>query len=182
MMNLFERDSSTNTSLLSLDPLGEDFRDSDDVARLKGLLLWLAWDCGLTVNLQKPFRESPEAGEQRLKQNAMILALAQIILSDDAVIYEARQSIGNLTSIEMEWLKDIQRLADNCATLRGDVPALQKGENAESGDIAFHRTSQDWIVRLVASRSGNKVSLIALREDKSRLIYRADHLAVAQLA
>lgn len=183
MLNLFERDPpASNTSLLSLEPLGEDFRDSDDVARLKGLLLWLAWDCGLRLNLQKPFRENPEAGEQRLKQNAMILALAQIILSDEAVIDEARQSIGGLTSIELDWLKDIQRLSDDCAMHRGNVPALRQGENAEAGDIAFHRTAQDWIVRMVASRNGNKVSLIALREDKPRLIYRADHLAVAQLS
>ncbi|TCB20745.1 hypothetical protein E0J02_07060 [Rhizobium leguminosarum bv. viciae] len=182
MLNLFERDSSTDTSLLSLEPLGEDFRESDDVARLKGLLLWLAWDCGLTLNLQKPFRESPEAGEQRLKQNAMILALAQIILSDEVVIHEARQSIGGLTSIELEWLQDIQRLADDCAALGRDVPALQKGENAEAGDIAFHRTAQDWIIRMVAGRNGNKVSLVALREDKPRLTYRADHLAVTQLS
>lgn len=183
MLNLFERDPSTsNTSLLSLEPLGEDFRESDDVARLKGLLLWLAWDCGLTMNLQKSFRESPEAGEQRLKQNAMVLALAQIILSDQAVIQEARQSIGGLTTIELDWLKDIQKLADDCATFRGDVPKLQKGESAEAGDLAFHRTAQDWIVRMVASRNGNKVSLVALNEDKPRLVYRADHLAVTQLS
>jgi hypothetical protein len=44
--NIFEGDPPAQyVSLLSLDALGEDFCDSDDVARLKGLLLWLAWDC-----------------------------------------------------------------------------------------------------------------------------------------
>jgi hypothetical protein len=125
--------------------------------------------------------ESPEAREQRLKQNAMMLALSQIILSDEAVIDEARQSIGGLTAGELDWLKDIRRLADQCTTLRAGVASLREGETAEAGDVAFHRTTDDWAVRMVAGRNGSKVSLVSLREDKPRLTYLAEHLAVAQL-
>jgi len=183
MLNIFEREPSTlSASLLSLEALGEDFRDSDDVARLKGLLLWLAWDCGLSLNLHKPFRESPEAWDQRLKQNAMIVALAQVILSDETVIDEAQQSIGSFTTGELDWLRDIRRLADRCAILRADIRTLRRGESAEAGDIAFHKTAQDWIVRMVAGRNGSKISLVALKENKPRLTYLADHLAVASLS
>ena len=183
MLNIFEREPSTlSASLLSLEALGEDFRDSDDVARLKGLLLWLAWDCGLTLNLHKPFRESPEAWDQRLKHNAMIVALAQVILSDETVIDEARQSIGSFTTGELDWLRGIRQLADKCATLRADMGTLRRGELAEAGDIAFHRTAEDWIVRMVAGRNGSKISLVALKENKPRLTYLADHLAVASLS
>lgn len=42
MFNLFERNpSSGGASLLNLKPLGEEFQESDDLARLKGLVLWL---------------------------------------------------------------------------------------------------------------------------------------------
>jgi hypothetical protein len=181
MLNIFEREPSTS-SLLSLEALGEEFRESDDVARLKGLLLWLAWDCGLTLNLHKPFRESPEAWDQRLKHNAMIVALAQVILSDETVIDEARQSIGSFTTGELDWLRDIRRLADRFATLRVEAGALRQGESAEVGDIAFHKTAEDWIVRMVAGRNGTKISLVVLKETKPRLTYLADHLAVASLS
>lgn len=181
MLNIFEREPSTS-SLLSLEALGEEFSESDDVARLKGLLLWLAWDCGLTLNLHKPFRESPEAWEQRLKRNAMIVALAQVVLSDETVIDEARESIGSFTTGELDWLRDIRRLADSFATLRADKGALRRGELAEAGDIAFHMTAEDWIVRMVAGRNGGKISLVVLKENKPRLTYLADHLAVASLS
>ncbi|WP_419695401.1 hypothetical protein ACN2CC_02015 [Mesorhizobium muleiense] len=182
MFNLFERDPATqNASLLQLEPLGEDFYDSDEIARLKGLLLWLAWDCGLTMNLQKPNWETPEACEQRLKQNAMVLALAQIVGSDETVAETARHSIGGLTTSELDWLRDIQRYADNCFNLSGNLQTLRQGEHAEPGDLAFHRTAENWIVRLVASRNGNKVALISLKKEKPRISFLAAHLAIGQL-
>ena len=55
-------------SLLHLEAFNE-LQDSDDVSRLKGLLLWLAWDCGLTVDLNKPFMETREQCEKRLMGN-----------------------------------------------------------------------------------------------------------------
>ncbi|TCU21801.1 hypothetical protein EV130_110145 [Rhizobium azibense] len=179
MFNLFEGEAVTQSaSLLHLQPLGEDFYDSDEVARLKGLLLWLAWDCGLTMNLQKPHWETPEACEQRMKQNAMVLALAQTIGSDGTVTETARQSIGGLTSSELDWLKDIQRLADICSNVGQNQLPLRQGEAAEAGDIAFHRTAENWIARIVAGRNGNKVVLMALKKDKPRVSYQAAHLTV----
>ncbi|WP_117195164.1 phospholipase D-like domain-containing protein [Rhizobium terrae] len=182
MFNLFERDSGAeNASLLHLAPLGEDFYDSDDLAMLKGLLLWLAWDCGLTMNLQKPQWETPEACEERLRQNAMVLALAQMIGSDETVIETAGQSIGGLAASELDWLRDIQRLADACSLSSTNLQQLRQGETAEQGDMAFHRTIENWIVRLVASRNGNKVALVSLKKDKPRIPYIAAHLAVGKL-
>ena len=145
MFNLFERSShNERASLLHLDPLGEAFHESDDIARLKGLVLWLAWDCGLTLDLKKPFHESREGLEQRLRRNAMMLALAQMIRADDVVIDEARQSIGSLTSTEMIWLTGIQQLADQCATLRQHPSGLYPAQKAEPGDIAIHRSLDSW--------------------------------------
>ena len=177
MLNLFEGKSS----LLHLDALGEDFQQSDDVARLKGLVLWLAWDCGLTMDLFKPFMESREDLDQRLRRNAMVLALVQMIQADDVIIDEARQSIGSLTSTEMGWLKDVQRLAHQCESIRQDVSTLRRAEGAEAGDIAVHRKLNGWDLRMVASRGGNRISLIRLAKDNDRLTYTTEHLAVARL-
>lgn len=131
MFNLFEGTSS----LLHLHASGKEFQHSDEVARLKGLVLWLAWDCELTMDLHKPFMETPEELRERLRRNAMVLALAQMIESDDVVVDEARQTIGSLTSSEMGWLKEVQWLADPCEKLRRDRRGLGLARKPQPGDI-----------------------------------------------
>jgi len=56
----------------------------------------------------------------------MIVALAQVILSDETVVDEAQQSIGSFTTGELDWLRDIRQLADKCATLRADMGTLRR--------------------------------------------------------
>ena len=177
MLTLFEG----RTSLLHLESLGEDFEHSDDVARLKGLLLWLAWDCRLALDLQKPFMESPEELKDRLRRNAMLLALAQTIRTDEVVIDEARQSIGGLTSSDLDWLKELQVLAAHCDAMHPNSSECQPSQEAQPGDIAIHKSMKNWDLRVVASRSGRNVSLIRLSKDKERNTYRSKYLRVIRL-
>ena len=182
MFNLSERNAlEDHSSLLHLAPLGDEFQGSDDVARLKGLVLWLAWDCRLTLNLYKPFNERREDLNERLRRNAMVLALAQMMRADEVVIDEARQSIGSLTSSELDWLTDIQRLAERCTALKKDHESLKPADKAKPGDIAVHKTLEDWDLRVVASSGGNRISLICLTKDKEQIVYRPEHLAVLPL-
>lgn len=177
MLTLFEGKSS----ILNLSPLGNEFETSDDIARMKGLLLWLAWDCGLTLDLQKPFMESPKQLQLRLRQNAMVLALAQMVEADECVIEEARQSIGVLTSTEMDWLKEVLRIADECEYLGKSDEALLPASAAEPGDIAVHKTLKDWPLRIVVSSDESQVSLVRLTSGKDRTIFKPAHLMVARL-
>lgn len=177
MFTLFEGQSS----LLRLDTLGEEFKNSDDVARLKGLALWLAWDCGLTMNLQKPFMESPEDQKKRLRRNAMVLALAQMIQGDDVVFDEARQSIGSLTSSEMAWLKEVERIAQQCESVCRDHASLRPAARSEPGDIAIHKKIAGWQLRIVSGSGGNRVYLMRLNRDNDRLAFASEQLAVARL-
>src|SRR5947209_6294386 len=73
--------------------------------------------------------------------------------------------------------------ADRQKLEQGIVP-LERRRFGMLGPIwlAFHRTAEDWIVRMVAGRNGGKISLVALKENKPRLTYLADHLAVASLS
>ena len=176
MLTLFEG----KESLLHLKGF-DDFGHSDDMARLKGLLVWLAWDCGLIVDLRKPFMETSEQLEARLRRNAMMLALAQAVGSDDDVIDEARQSIGSLTIGELDWLSALERLATECATLKQGGLELQPAESAEPGDIAVHRSVQNWDLRVVVSSDGQYVSLMRLGRDKNRVSYLPGHLGVVHL-
>lgn len=182
MFSLFERNASDRQcSLLNLNPLGADFEQSDDVARLKGLVLWLAWDCGLTMKPERPFMESREELDMRLQRNAMMLALAQMIRDDEVVIDEARQSIGSLSSTELQWLTDVERLASRCNELRHDESSLKAAAEAEAGDIAVHRKFNNWELRVVASGDEKSVELIRLAREKESVRYRPDHLAVIRI-
>ena len=111
----------------------------------------------------------------------MVLALAQMIRVDEVVIDEARQSIETLTSSEMDWLKDIQWLAERCETLRLDQSSWQPAEQAEPGAIAVHRHIGDWDLRLVASRNDRRVSLVRLAKDDDRIAFAPKHLAVTHV-
>ena len=155
MHTLFER----KQSLLHLENL-DALADSDDVGRLKGLLVWLAWEYGLTMNLKKPFMETRGQLEARLRGNAMMLALAQGIQSDEVAIDEARQSIGARSSGELDWLEDLTRLAAECGALKDGSVDLQPGHTAEPGDIAVHTKIAHWDLRVVLSRDDQYVSLV----------------------
>jgi len=168
-------------SLLRLENL-DAFANSDDVGRLKGLIVWLAWEYGLTVNLKKPFGETREQLEARLIGNAMMLALAQGAWSDEVAIDEARQSIGAQSSSEFDWLEELARLATECGTLKDGLVDLQPGDTAQPGDIAVHKNSEKWDLRVVVSRDHQNVSLICLDRNKDKISYRHEHLRVARLA
>ena len=176
MYTLFEG----KTSLLHLNSLGEEFTHSDDVARLKGLLVWLAWDCGLVLDLQKPFMESLEQLETRLRRNAMMLALAQAVETDNVVIDEARQSIGSLSASEMDWLKSFHALARQCDAIRRGDTELHTPDDAKPGDIALHKTIKNWDLRIVKS-SARIVSLVKLVRTNDVASYTPDYLMIARL-
>ncbi|MEZ5560329.1 MAG: hypothetical protein R3E86_17510 [Pseudomonadales bacterium] len=177
MFSLFEG----KTSLLHMEALGEELAASEDVARLKGLLLWLAWDCGLLFDLDKPFMETPEKQAARLKTNAMLLALAQSVQADEQVTEEAQQSIGIFTTSDMDWLNVVRGLATQCdAAKRGEL-AARSADEAEPGDVAIHRNIQNWDLRVVAGARGNAVSLIKLTRAKERVDYMPEHLLTTKL-
>jgi len=152
-------------SLLHLEKVGEKYANSDELARLKGLLIWLAWDCGKILAFQKPFNESREDLDKRLVNNAMLLALAQTIEQDEITILEARQSIGTLTTTELEWLKALQTFATECAKFSRSRPDIYPVKKVEPGDVAVHKTINDADLRIVAS-VGQHVSLVKLSRDK----------------
>ncbi|MDE2817823.1 MAG: hypothetical protein OXK81_14160 [Chloroflexota bacterium] len=176
MHTLFER----KESLLHLESLSE-LADSDDVGRLKGLLIWLAWEYGLAVNLKRPFMETKEQLEARLRGNAMMLALAQAIRSDEIAIDEARQSIRTQTSSELEWLEELIKLAGECGALKDGLVNLQPGSAAQPGDIAVHTSIENWDLRVVMSRDDEYVSLVSLDRDKGKISYMHENLGVTKL-
>ena len=176
-MSLFEG----KTSLLQPESLGEEFAQSDDVARLKGLLLWLAWDCGLDIIFTKPFMENNESLKLRLKQNAMLLALIQAVQSDKTVVDEAKQSISGLRQGELDWLKNTLELAEKCEAIKADYSKYRAVDEPSPGDVAVHRTLANNCLRFVNHADSSLVSLIRLGKKKDSVVFQANHVRVLRL-
>ncbi|KCZ83533.1 hypothetical protein HAD_13064 [Hyphomonas adhaerens MHS-3] len=177
MFSLFEGEQS----LLHLEGLGEEIQSSDDVARLKGLLLWLAWDCRLAMDLRKQFNESQESLNSRLERNAMVLALAQMAHSEDVVLEEAEESIGGFSSSDKSWLRNIDSLSQWCLAVRKNSSKNTWPEGAEPGDVALSRNIKSWDLRIVATSTPSRLSLIKLSKDNTSLRFKPTHLDIARL-
>ena len=112
----------------------------------------------------------------------MMLALAQSIQSDDLVIEEARQSIGSYPVGELDWLEELTNLAIECRKLQDGEVELQPAVAAQPGDVAVHKSKQNWDLRVVVSSDNQYISLIRLGREKDPIMYTSGHLGVAQLA
>ena len=177
MLSLFEGE----VSLLHLESLGDELATSEDVARLKGLLLWLAWDCGLRFDPVRPFMETPEREAIRLDTNAMLLALVQSINADEQVTEEAQQSIGVFSSGSVEWIDAMRGVANLCDAAKRQALTLPTVEEAEPGIVAIHQSIRNWDLRLVAGARGKAISLINLSRVKPRIEYMPEHLLFTRI-
>ena len=176
MYSLFEGEQS----LLNLGN-ADELEFSDDLARLKGLLIWLAWETGYTLDLYKPFMETDEQQQTRLQRNAMLVALAQTIQSDDVVIHEARLSIGAISSGELEWFRYLTELDNACQKIKDGEVDLLPSRSANPGDVAFHRTIQNWSLRIVLGSDNANIRMMKLSKLDTTCEYRHEKIGVTRL-
>ncbi|ACM21208.1 hypothetical protein Geob_2864 [Geotalea daltonii FRC-32] len=157
----------------------EDLADADELARLKGLILWLAWDSGIRVTLKKPYQESSEERDERVRTNALMVALAQVIKGDKVVEEEAKASIGPMSSSEMDWLNWVLATGE---TLHGMVidPGLMIGaKSAGLGGIALVPSKPDLGVRVILREDATKTSLVYFAASKDHIAYQTKVIKTA---
>lgn len=166
-----------------MEKLSGELVTSEDVARLKGMLLWLAWDSGVHFEQQKRFMETHEEEIERLETNVMLLALAQTVRQDEIAIEEAHQSIGGISTYgNLDWIDGVHSLATKCDAIRRGEAPLPPAEAAKTGDIVIRRNIQSENLRIVASvKDDGIVSMFkfSLAEEKDQL--RSKYLLTANL-
>ena len=173
MFSLIENEPS----LLHMEKLGDELVTSEEVARLKGMLLWLAWDCGVHFEQRKPFKETFEMEVERLETNAMLLALAQTVQQDELVIEEARQSIGGLG-----WIDGVHSIAIKCDAIRNRESPVHSAEAVKPGDVVIRRNYQSENLRIVASvRDDGIVSMFKFSLPEERDQLRSKYLLTTNL-
>lgn len=138
----------------------------DEFARLRGLVLWLAWDCGLRFVPPKELNELPEEEQERLRVKALMVSLAQLVRDDEVVMEEARQSIGPLCSSDLDWLNWIFAADKALARMAEGLNTTSVGTEAKKGDIAFIEAAPQLGARLILGLDGGKVNLAFFDKEK----------------
>jgi hypothetical protein len=165
-------------SLRQLDQIDPELSESDDIARLKGLLIWLAWDCGVRFRVTSSFMESPEELTDRLERNAMLLALSQVVKSDNVAIDEAKECIGGLSSGELDWLTKFLVIGKRIEAISNGVFSPPPASKVSPGDLAIPTKVPSAEIRIVAHFDGKYASLLVLSETKPEKRFLADYVRV----
>ncbi|WP_317930146.1 hypothetical protein [Halioxenophilus sp. WMMB6] len=162
-------------SLMQIDNSQPELANTEDLSRLKGLLIWLAWDCGLMFRPDSPYAEPPEAEDERFMANAALLAIAQIINSDEGVVAQAKESIGPLCSGDLSWLHWIEGFG--AALKRPEsLPTPSAEYTARPGDLAIHKSLPHLGFRLIrrAPYETDKIAMQGFSESKPLAVYKAE--------
>lgn len=152
--------------------------NADELARLRGLVLWLAWDSGVRLIRKKPVFESSPKENERIKSKALMLAFAQLIKNDPVVINEAKQSIA-LCNSNTEWLNEILLASQKLERLVNSPNRLKLGRDGNIEDIAIHQNDISLGVRLIIKKDSDYINLASYGKNKKFRRFEKDRLRVS---
>lgn len=160
----------------------------DELARLKGLLIWLAWDCEVELDERFDIREEPGDVRQRLVNKAALLEFAQMLKGDFVAQEEAANSIlqtvkGSAAAAASRWIAGYFGWSDKLSRIA--IPtALPKGKPSAAiavGDLAVLTTDKPPKLRVVSAVTGQQVSLIDFGDEDGEIKFLRDRVvAVAR--
>jgi len=150
-------------SLVFQNNVNEKIFESDELARLKGLIVWLAWDSGIRLDIEEGFNEYIEDRDKRLKSNGIMVHLAQFVGGDEVVKSEASKSIILIEKKEPTWLKWINDADQTLRKLLNSIEAIDKlgkyNKPLRVGSLAIDKSNPAFGVRIIgrSDRSGVEV-------------------------
>jgi hypothetical protein len=187
LSHLFGRQAHGDKARLFDAALGAlDAEPMEEISKLLGLLLWLAWDSGVSVSALDERRLSwPESLDK-----ARLLVIAPRVATDPIATHEARDSIlksveSNRRADAVNWLRRVrewgQTIAGYTARLK-DLPRCS--DTVQAGDIAFapDAPDHDRCLRVVLGWSGTYISLADLNEENPQLLYLPDRVSKLAVA
>ncbi|OGA41207.1 MAG: hypothetical protein A3G24_01980 [Betaproteobacteria bacterium RIFCSPLOWO2_12_FULL_62_13] len=152
----------------------------DELARLKGLLIWLAWDCHLTLDDRFSIRDEPEDVEQRLYDKAALLEFALMLRGDPIAQAEASASVlqvarDGAAAAGAAWLAQYSRWATRVASYgESNILTGEAHHPLAPGDLAIVTSVKPTMLRMVSGIAGNFVSLMDFGQENRTLKYVRD--------
>lgn len=159
----------------------------DEMSRLPGLLLWLAWDCGVKLDDIKVYGVDPESAYQRISDKAILLALAPATSEDDLAFAETEQSVLRASRpIQLisakAWLKRHIRWGRSLNPHIARFTTLpRKPGRPEPGDLAYATSVKDPVLGVVRSSTDTYVGLVDLASENEEIRYVPDKVAAIQV-
>lgn len=154
-------------SIVCLSSKHLSLKETDEFARLKGLIIWLAWEAKV-VFTNKTFGETQERRMHRMRLNRLYVATAQLIDDDTDVIAEAQQSIGRFASVDMNWMNELLTTAKLIRNARSDTNKLHYGSNAKPENFGLDVSKPGSEAREILSIDGYYCYLTCHNSDKRR--------------
>lgn len=158
-------------SIISLGPKHSQLSEFDEFARLKGLIIWLAWDSEIRFAGPKPFNESLDECNVRRGINRLYVATAQLIAGDGDVSNEARQSIGQLGLGNLDWLDRLMAVDTMIRDVCGDPGRAENCASAKAGDFGFNSLNPALGVREIFPRGMDKQALSGVISENPRFVF-----------
>lgn len=161
----------------------------EELARLKGLLLWLAWDCRVHLESRYSVMDDPKELAIKLWGKAALLEIAQYLPGDDLALQEAHSSVMRCTTparriSATEWLDEVaawcHRVESMLASSARDI--VNFTGKPRLGDLAYVESTSDRRLRVVSQYAGDLVSLIDLSEESGAIKFKRESVALLTLS
>lgn len=168
----------------------EQFFDDDpdnDLARLIGLLIWLAWDSGLDPRVvEKSNKWDREAYRESLLGVARLVELATTAGKYDDAFDEAHQSAwrtckeGGKGSAS-QWVNRFKKWAEAIGRLKTTECKFKHGVEPKPGDLAIAIKEKRTKLRLILNVEAGKIRLAEFGEKNNEICYTRDVIETIQL-
>jgi hypothetical protein len=150
----------------------------DEIQRVPGLLLWLAWDCGLQVDNRAMFGEEPDAARERAAQKAMLLAIAPVAAANLIAREEAEKSIlrtarPSQTSSSRAWLATQLAWGEHLSK----PDQRHTTDRLKVGDVAYIAARGPRELYVVSTSATDYIGLVDLSEADAEVRFLPDRIA-----
>ena len=120
--------------------------------------------------------KSSDEREERVRNNALMIALAQFIQGDKVVEEEAKQSIAPLCSSDMNWLNWILATDTKLTEFKSNPDRLASADNRNQGVLAINPSRLDLGVRMILAQDAKKTTLAYFAAGKDHIAYLSNVL------
>jgi hypothetical protein len=176
--HLFGRDFDLYAAITSA--LGDE--RFDELSRLKGLLIWLCWECEVRINDKYGLAEEADEVWTRIVGKAYLVQLAQMLPEDEVAYAEARSSIlrvirGSKLPRASLWLNELQVWSNNVVSrLRAFSDDPLPIRRTAIGELALAPIVPKRL-RVVTRVADGNVSLFDFGPDSAEITFRRDKVA-----
>ncbi|MBI2502604.1 MAG: hypothetical protein HYW07_05150 [Candidatus Latescibacteria bacterium] len=153
--------------------------DRELMSKLKGLIMWLVWDCGVKAHLFPFPKGTLQEHEEWFYDNALIVACSSLV-SDEQGFQEAQDSIGKADLESIGWL-------DRIRVIHGKLSRFSRNNwfkderDVSPGDIAVRPNDARFGFRLVKKIESDRIRLVYLGRELKEAVFQSGKVQVIPL-